>query len=108
MHALLQDLNSLPGVVGSMFCDAHQGVLARAFPPDYAEADLREIASTVSGSAQDLRNVTGPIGVLDLRYRDSRVVIRPVGDAQLLQIGQGDDPVAVDPSVERDDLDHVG
>jgi phosphate transport system substrate-binding protein len=86
MHALLQDLNSLPGVVGSMFCDARQGVLARDFPADYAEADLGEIAAAVSGAARDLRGVTGPIGVLDLRYRDSRVVVRPVGDAQLLVV----------------------
>jgi phosphate transport system substrate-binding protein len=84
MHALLQDLNSLPGVVGSMFCDDRQGVLARAFPPDYPEADLNDIATAVSGSTRDLRGVTGAIGVLDLRYRDARVVVRPVGDAQLL------------------------
>lgn len=84
MQALLEDLNSLPGVVGSMFCDAHHGVLSQAFPPDFDESSLSAIASALAASTPELRNVTGPVGVLDLRYRDARVVIRPAGEASLV------------------------
>ncbi len=84
MQTLLEDLNSLPGVVGSMFCDAHHGVLSRAFPPEFDGSALTAIASALSASTPELKNVTGSVGVLDLRYRDARVVIRPAGEASLL------------------------
>jgi phosphate transport system substrate-binding protein len=84
MQTLLQDLNSLPGVVGSMFCDAHHGVLSRAFPAEFDDSSLTAIASALSASTPELKSVTGPVGVLDLRYRDARVVIRPAGDASLV------------------------
>jgi phosphate transport system substrate-binding protein len=84
MQTLLEDLNSLPGVVGSMFCDAHHGVLSRAFPPEFDASALTAIASALSASTPELKNVTGSVGVLDLRYRDARVVIRPAGEASLL------------------------
>jgi phosphate transport system substrate-binding protein len=84
MQTLLEDLNSLPGVVGSMFCDAHHGVLSRAFPPEFDGSALTAIASALSASTPELKNATGTVGVLDLRYRDARVVIRPAGDASLL------------------------
>src|SRR5512146_3273042 len=84
MQTLLEDLNSLPGVVGSMFCDAHRGVLGRAFPAEYDDSALTAVASALSASPPELTNVTGSVGVLDLRYRDARVVIRPAGEASLL------------------------
>ncbi len=84
MQALLEDLNSLPGVVGSMFCDAHHGVLSRAFPPGIDDSSLTAIASALSASTPELKGATGPVGVLDLRYREARVVIRPAGDASLV------------------------
>ncbi len=84
MQALLEDLNSLPGVVGSMFCDAHHGVLSRAFPPEFDETSLTAVASALSASTPELKGVTGAVGVLDLRYRDARVVVRPAGDAALV------------------------
>jgi len=84
MQTLLQDLNSLPGVVGSLFCDPQQGVLCRAFPPSFDDASLTAVAAAVAAAAPELRGVTGTIGVLDLRYREARVMVRPAGTASLL------------------------
>ncbi len=84
MQALLDDLNLLPGVVGSMFCDAQTGVLWRAFPAEFDERSLFAVASALAVSTPELKPVTGPIGVLDLRYREARVLIRPVGEASLV------------------------
>ncbi|HVO20483.1 MAG TPA: phosphate ABC transporter substrate-binding/OmpA family protein [Anaeromyxobacter sp.] len=84
MQTLLQDLNSLPGVIGSLFCDPQQGVLCRAFPPSFDDASLTAVAAAVAAAGPELRGVTGPIGVLDLRYREARVMVRPAGTASLL------------------------
>ncbi|HET6436510.1 MAG TPA: phosphate ABC transporter substrate-binding/OmpA family protein [Anaeromyxobacter sp.] len=84
MQALLEDLNSLPGVVGSMFCDGSATVLARAFHADFDDAALSAVASALAASGPPLKSLTGPIAVLDLRFRESRVVIRPAGDASLV------------------------
>ncbi len=84
MQALLEDVRLLPGVVGSMFCDRRRGLLARAFPPEYDDASLQAVAAALADSVPRLAELTGPVGVVDLRYRDARVLIRPVGDAALL------------------------
>ncbi|HET6437036.1 MAG TPA: substrate-binding domain-containing protein [Anaeromyxobacter sp.] len=84
MQALLEDVRSLPGVVGSMFCDRRRGLLARAFPREYDDASLQAVAAALAASVPRLAELTGPVGVVDLRYRDARVVIRPEGDAALL------------------------
>jgi len=84
MRALLDDLNSLPGVLGSMYCDAGGGVLSRAFPPEFDDGSLTAVASALATATPELKSLTGTISVLDLRYRETRVVIRPAGDASLL------------------------
>ena len=84
MRALLDDLNSLPGVLGSMYCDAGGGVLSRAFPPEFDDGSLTAVASALATATPELKSLTGAISVLDLRYRETRVVIRPAGDASLL------------------------
>ncbi len=84
MQTLLEDVCSLPGVVGSMFCDRRRGLLARSFPSEYDDASLQAVAAALTASVPRLAELTGTIGVVDLRYRDARVVIRPEGDAALL------------------------
>src|SRR5512142_3085915 len=67
-----------------MFCDAEGRVLARAFPPEVGDVALARIASALATSAGELKGVTGAVSVVDLRFRESRVVIRPAGDAALV------------------------
>lgn len=84
MMALLEDLNSLPGVVGSMICHPQRGVLSRAFPADFDEASLTAVSAALAASAPELRTVAGSVGVVDLRFREARVLIRPAGEASLV------------------------
>ncbi len=61
--------------------------LARAFPPEFDDVlPERHRGSALTASTPELQAVTGPVGVLDLRYRDARVVIRPAGDGALLVV----------------------
>ena len=84
MDATLRDLNSLPGVMGSMFCDVQGRILARAFPPGYGETELRQAAAELAERSRGLQKGTGPINLVDLRYADARLLVKPVGDFSLL------------------------
>jgi phosphate transport system substrate-binding protein len=84
MEAMLKDLNALPGVIGSMFCDAKGRVLANAFPSQFEGPELRQAATELAERTRGLREATGKIRLIDMRYADARLVVKPFGDYALL------------------------
>lgn len=78
MQALLATLNSMPGVMGSMVCDAEGRLRAHAFPEAFAAATLQEVATVVADGALGLETVTGRIDLVDLRYGETRLVVKPL------------------------------
>ncbi len=84
MQSLLSQLNSVPGVVGSMVCDTNGRLLAQAFPPVFDPSMLRGAAAVLADSTVGLETVTGKVGMVDLRYGDARIVVKPMTGAHLL------------------------
>jgi predicted regulator of Ras-like GTPase activity (Roadblock/LC7/MglB family) len=84
VQTVLNQLNALPGVVGSLVCDADGQVLAQAFPPAFEPASLLSAAQAVAEATAGLETVTGEAGLLDLRYAQGRMVVRRLADASLL------------------------
>ncbi len=84
MQSLLSQLNAAPGVVGSMVCDTEGRLLAQAFPQHFEPALLKNAAAALASGTTGLETVTGPVGLLDLRYGEARVVIKPVTGGRLL------------------------
>ena len=84
METLLAKLNAVPGVVGSMICDPEGRVLGQSFPPAFDVARLGEAAAVLADGAVGLESVTGPIGLVDLRYGNARIVARPMPEGLLL------------------------
>lgn len=84
MQALLANLNSVPGVVGSMVCSAEGRVLAQVFPAPFQAETLHQAAAALSDSYVGLETVTGPVSLLDLRYGDARIVVKPTGGGLLV------------------------
>jgi predicted regulator of Ras-like GTPase activity (Roadblock/LC7/MglB family) len=82
--ATLRQLNSVPGVLGSMVCDARGNLVAHEFPPQYDVARLRAAATAVSDRASGLEAAVGTVGTVDLRFATARVVIRSIGDGKVL------------------------
>jgi len=80
---VLNQLNSVPGVVGSLVCDSEGRVLAEAFPSLFDATMLKDAAAAL-GDTAGLESMTGAIGMLDFRYADARVVVRPLEQAMLL------------------------
>lgn len=84
MQALLESLNSVPGVLGGMVCASEGHVLARAFPATFDDASLGEAAAVLADGCVGLDTVTGPVGLVDLRYAEARIVARPMARGLLL------------------------
>lgn len=84
MQTLLENLNAVPGVVGSMICDVEGRVVGHAFPAEFDGAVLAGAAAVLADGSVGLQTVTGPIGLVDLRYGAARVVAKPLSDGLLL------------------------
>ncbi len=84
MEPLLDSLNAVPGVVGSFVCSPDGRILAHAFPDTFDESSLQESASVLADGALGLATVTGPVGLVDLRYGDARIVVKPMAGALLM------------------------
>jgi predicted regulator of Ras-like GTPase activity (Roadblock/LC7/MglB family) len=80
LDRVLNQLNLMPGVVGSMICDSYGQVLAKLFPSEIDSESLNNTAIILMNNAPALRKMTGDMNMLDLRYEKIRVVVRFVDD----------------------------
>jgi predicted regulator of Ras-like GTPase activity (Roadblock/LC7/MglB family) len=81
---ILTQLNTVPGVVGSMVCDGQGNVVAHEFPPRFEVARLKQAAAAIADRSSGLDAAVGQVGTIDLRYAMARIIIRPVADGRLL------------------------
>ncbi len=96
MQAMLEKLNGVPGVLGSMLCDGEGRVLASALPPDLGPVEAAEAAAAMAESSRDLGAVAGRVGLLDYHYAQRRMLVRPAGEGHVLLLCEkGVSPAAV-------------
>lgn len=84
MQEVLQQINTVPEVIGTLLCDGSGRVLAQTFPPLFDAAIMEQAAATLATGPLALRNGAGANGFLDLRYNDGRIVARQLEGALLL------------------------
>ena len=84
MNAILQQLNAVPGVIGSLICGRDGVAVACAFPPLFDTSIIEGVSSAVSDPASGVQSVAGSAELLDFRYGDGRIVIKPLQDAFVL------------------------
>jgi predicted regulator of Ras-like GTPase activity (Roadblock/LC7/MglB family) len=87
MESLLSQLNTVPGVVGSLVADSEGVVLAKVFPDLFDAGMLHNVAKVLSDGSIGLEAVTGPLGMADFRFGDSRLFVKPFPGALLLVLG---------------------
>lgn len=80
----LKQLNAVPGVLGSLVCDARGNLVAHEFPSQFDETRLRAAAAAVTDRASGLEAAVGSVGTVDLRFATARVVIRSVAEGKVL------------------------
>ncbi len=84
MQAMLQKMNAVPGVIGTMLCDPAGSLLAEAFPPTFDRARLRSVASVLAERTAALETVLGQAGTVDLRFGTARVVVKAADGVRLV------------------------
>lgn len=84
MQALLERLNSLPGVLGSMRCDAAGQPVSHALPAEQFDGELRAAARAAADSLRALGDAAGVPVHLDLSYSQRRVLVVPAGTGSLV------------------------
>jgi predicted regulator of Ras-like GTPase activity (Roadblock/LC7/MglB family) len=84
MQIVLNQLNTLPGIVGSMVYDTEGQVLAKAFPALFDVDSLASAAGVLLYGASGLEVAVGQISTMDLRFGESRLVVRSLAGANLL------------------------
>src|SRR5512147_1934819 len=84
MQEVLAQLNEVPGVVGSLLADAEGRLLAHAYPPLFERSILVQAAQVLADGSAGLESICGPVGMIDLRYGDARIVVKPLAGARLL------------------------
>jgi predicted regulator of Ras-like GTPase activity (Roadblock/LC7/MglB family) len=82
--AMMRQLNSVPGVVGSLVCDREGRLLAHAFPPTVDAATIERAAAALGERTAALQTALGAVGTIDLRYASSRIVVKVAGGARVL------------------------
>ncbi|MBI3486946.1 MAG: roadblock/LC7 domain-containing protein [Acidobacteria bacterium] len=84
MQTLLNQMNTLPGIVGCLIYNPEGRILTQAFPPAFDPGHLAEAAGILLNGTLGLEVATGPVSMLDFRYRGARIIVRPIKGAALL------------------------
>ena len=84
MESVLAQLITVPGVVGGMIYDTEGTLLSKTFPPLFDDALLANAARVLVDGTAGLETVTGKVGMLDMRFADARIVVRPMTGAHLV------------------------
>ena len=83
MMGVLQQINAVPGVMGSFICDDEGHLTERAFPPLYDASLLEEAASALADGALALEGPTGGADLIDFRYLEGRIVVKAMATSYL-------------------------
>lgn len=84
MREILTQLNAVPGVVGSFVCGGGGELMVHAFPPLFDESIVRQASAAVADRNSGVRAAAGSFDLLDFRYNDGRIVVKPLSEAFLL------------------------
>lgn len=76
MNKILNKLNSVPGVVGSMICNDQGHVMAHLFPQGIDTEMLKTVASLLTDNIPVFQECTGGSKTFNFKYEKGRIVVR--------------------------------
>jgi predicted regulator of Ras-like GTPase activity (Roadblock/LC7/MglB family) len=86
MQLVLEKINALPNVVGSMVCNEEGRLLASLFPPVFDQQDIEKASGTLADTAFGLQEALGGVKSFDFRYGELRVFVRALPKSFLLML----------------------
>lgn len=84
MVGVLQQINTVPGVLGSLLCNDEGRLVEGVFPPLFDASMLEEAASAIADGALALEGPTGGADLIDFRFAEARVVVKALTSSYLL------------------------
>ncbi len=87
MKEVIQNLNTVPGIVGSMVIGEDGAILTAAFPSIYDDHLLTQVASLLSDEATAVQGLRTEGTLLEFRYAKGRVFARPFKQGLLAVVG---------------------
>ncbi len=89
MEDALKQINAVAGTIGSMVCDDHGRLISHVFPSIFDKNMLSAAATTVYENVPGLEDITGGVKMIDFRFQNGRVVIKPVDGGCLILLCDG-------------------
>ena len=86
MEVVLEQINKIQGVTGSLLFTQDGKLLCNALPPAYENKKLQEAADLVADSLIGINEATGGVSSLDFRFSNFRIIVKPLQGGYLLLI----------------------
>ncbi len=78
MEEVLKQVNGVAGFVGGLVCDNQGNLMAHDFPPIFDVSMIQAVVASLSDNIAGLEEMTGGVTMIDFRYENGRVLVRPV------------------------------
>ena len=86
MQTVLSQLNSVPGVVGSLVCNLDGQLVAQVFPPVFDTSALQDMSRTLADGATALDLSSETAELLDFRFKEGRLLAKPFTGSMLVVV----------------------
>jgi predicted regulator of Ras-like GTPase activity (Roadblock/LC7/MglB family) len=89
MEEVLKQIKTVPGTLGCMVYDDQGHLVSHVFPGIFDQKMLSTAVATVSENLPGLKDYTGGVRMIDFRFQNGRVVVKPVEGGCLVILCEG-------------------
>jgi len=89
MEEFLRQIKAVPGTLGCMVYDDQGHLVSHVFPSIFDQKMLSAAVATVSENLPGLKDYTGGVRMIDFRFQNGRIVIKPVDGGCLVILCEG-------------------
>jgi len=89
MEEVLKQIKTVPGTLGCMVYGDQGQLVSHMFPSIFDKQMLRDAVKTVSENLPGLKDLTGGMKMIDFRFQNGRVVVKPVDGGCLVILCDG-------------------
>ena len=89
MEEVLKQIKTVPGTLGCMVYDDQGHLVSHLFPGIFDQKMLSKAVATVSENLPGLKDYTGGVRMIDFRFQNGRVVVKPVDGGCLVILCEG-------------------
>jgi len=86
MEVVLEQINKIQGVYGSLLCNVDGKLLCRALSTAHDNKTLQEATDLIADSLIGINEATGGVSLLDLRFSNNRIIVKPLLGGYLVLI----------------------